>query len=235
MKTFILAVLIFTCNGLFGNSIKQSKEVLLLQSYHQGYKWSDDIRDAIVAKFSLHENIELNTLYMDTKRIDSQEYLNSLASLYKKQFKTRTFDLVMAADNAALDFVLKYHQEIFNGAPIVFLGINDFNTHFEIPPFSKNLITGVVEEVDIKSTIELIKQMHPNLRHLMVINDRSKTGLAVKSEFDAILPLVANDLDIDYVDDLDIVSLKKRVSALGSDSAILFLSLIHISEPTRPY
>ena len=113
MRGFIFWALLFTCNVVYGYNFNQSKEVLLLHSYHQGYKWSDDIRDAIATQFKPYENIELITLYMDTKRIDTSEYLNSLAKLYKKQFETRTFDLVLAADHADLDFALKYHFEIF--------------------------------------------------------------------------------------------------------------------------
>jgi len=223
MRVTIFWALLFTYSTLFANNSTQSKEVLLLQSYHQGYKWSDDIRDAIVTQFKSHENIELITLYMDTKRIDTQEYLESLAVLYKKQFEARTFDLVLAADNAALDFALNHHNDIFHKVPIVFLGINDFKTRFQIPPSSKNLTTGVVEEVDIQSTIDLIKKINPKIDHLLVINDRSETGLAIKNELDIVLPKVVKSLHVEYVDDLDIESLKNQVSRLGQNSAILFL------------
>ena len=225
MKSLLFWALFFTCNALLANNIIHPKEILLLQSYHQGYKWSDDIRDAITKEFKTYKNIELTTLYMDTKRIDDFDYLQTLASLYKKQFKQRSFDLVLAADNAAFDFALKYQEEIFHNVPMVFLGINDFKTRFQIPEKSRNLVTGVVEEVDIQSTIELIKQMRPQMKHLFIINDRSETGLAIKSELDTVLPQVANGFRVEYVDDLDIETLKKRVKNLNQDSVILFLLL----------
>jgi len=62
-----------------------AKEVLLLHSYHKGYKWSDDISKAIEKKFATQKNIELTTLYMNTKMVVGSSYFNKLANLYKQQ------------------------------------------------------------------------------------------------------------------------------------------------------
>ena len=95
---FILLFSILFFNFLFANS---SKEVLILHSYHKGYAWSDEISKAIEKTFSNYkkEEIEVTTIYMDTKRIDDYSYLNDLAKLYKKQFEGRVFDLVIVSDN----------------------------------------------------------------------------------------------------------------------------------------
>lgn len=220
-----LWALLFVSSALFGVSFNEPKEVLLLHSYHQGYKWSDDITDAIALEFASYDNIELTTFYMDTKRINSDEYIKLLAKLYEKKLEFKKYDLVLVADNMALDFALKYHEKIFKSSPIVFLGINDFKTQFTIPAHSKDKVTGVVEEVDIKSTIKLMRQMILNLDHILIINDRSETARAVKNELDRILSDFQKDLYIEYVDDLDIASLKKRVGSLKKNSAILFLLL----------
>lgn len=71
MKYFLLfSILLF--NFLFAST---SKEVLLIHSYHKGYIWSDDISKTIEENFAGHKNIELTTVYMDTKRIDDSLYL----------------------------------------------------------------------------------------------------------------------------------------------------------------
>ena len=77
MKKFLLFSLLFiTC--LYAN---KPKEVLLLHSYHKGYVWSDDISKTIEKNFSKFNNIELTTVYMDTKRvadpINLQTFINN--------------------------------------------------------------------------------------------------------------------------------------------------------------
>lgn len=213
---------LLTCSASL--SASTSHEVLLLHSYHKGYKWSDDISLAIHESFSQRENIEVMSLYMDTKRIDTPAYLEALVRLYKEQFSQRTFDLVMAVDNAALDFALTHQQDIFHDVPIVFLGINDF--HPTLLREASKKVTGVVEEVDIESTIELMLAMNSDLKHIFVLNDQSETGLAVRNELEKVIPRYRHKLEFEYVDNLDIAAIKHRVQGLNvEDTAILFLLL----------
>ena len=95
MKYFLLFSILFF-NFLQANELK---EVLLIHSYHKGYIWTDDISKTIEKNFSSDKNIELTTVYMDTKRIDDPSYLANLAKLYKQQFTNRTFDLIIISDN----------------------------------------------------------------------------------------------------------------------------------------
>ena len=105
----------------------QNKEVLLIHSYHKGYAWTDDISSAIEKSFKEHKNIELTTVYMDSKRIDDSIYLDNLAKLYKQQFSNRPFDLIIISDNNAFDFISKYYEYLFKDTPVLFCGINDYN------------------------------------------------------------------------------------------------------------
>ncbi len=86
-----LCILLLFTTFLFAN---KTKEVLLLHSYHKGYKWSDDISLAIEKNFAPHKNINLTTVFMDTKKIATPTYLNKLADLYKEQFIKRKVPLL---------------------------------------------------------------------------------------------------------------------------------------------
>jgi len=57
------------------------KRVLILHSYHQGYKWTDDIHQGIVDILNKEENIELCIEYMDLIRNQSDETLVKLEEL----------------------------------------------------------------------------------------------------------------------------------------------------------
>ncbi len=202
-----------------------NKEVLLLHSYHKGYTWSDDISKAIEVNFSSFKDVELTTLYMDTKRVGSGTYLNKLANLYKEQLSNRKFDLVIASDNSAFDFAIKYHSYLFKNLPILFCGLNNFDKTIYNKDFLSKYVTGVVEQVDLEKNFKLILSLQPDLKNLVIINDRSKTGLAIKKDLKPIIEKYSKRISINYIDDIDIKSLKKKVSKLDSKSAILFVLL----------
>ena len=219
MKKFLLFSLLFI-TYLFANN---TKEVLLLHSYHKGYIWSDDISKTIEKQFAKHKDIELTTVYMDTKRVADPVYLDKLANLYKEQFKKRDFDLVIASDNNAFDFVIRYHEYLFKELPVLFCGINNFDKALLDENNMKKYMTGVVEQVDLEKNFELIQKLHPNLERLLIINDRSKTGLAVKRDLRNIIKKYETKFDIEYIDKMEIETLKKKVSNLGKNDVILFV------------
>ena len=224
MKFFLLFSILFL-NLLFANS---SKEVLILHSYHKGYSWSDDISKAIEKTFSDYkkEEIELTTVYMDTKRIDNSAYLNSLAKLYKQQFEGRNFDLIIVSDNTAFDFMIKYHEYLFKETPVLFCGINNFDKVLLEENNLKNYMTGVAEDVDLEKNFELISKLHPKLKNLLIINDTSNTGYAVKRDLRPIIEKYKSKFNIEYTDDLEINNLRQKVSNLDKENSVILFVLL---------
>ena len=223
MKYILLFSILFF-NFLFANNT--SKEVLLIHSYHKGYIWSDDISKSIENQFKNHNNIELSTIYMDTKMIDDSIYLNNLAKLYKQQFEGRKFDLIIVSDNNAFDFVIKYHEYLFKDLPVLFCGINNFDKALLDENNMKRYMTGVVEQVDLEKNFELISKLHPNLKNLLIINDTSTTGYAVKRDLNPIIDKYNKKFNIQYVDNLEINNLKEKVSTLDKKNSVILFVLL---------
>ena len=222
---FILLFSILFFNFLFANS---SKEVLILHSYHKGYTWTDEISKTIEKTFSTYkkEEIEVTTVYMDTKRIDNAAYLNSLAKLYTQQFEGRTFDLIIASDNTAFDFMIKYHEYLFKDTPVLFCGINNFDKVLLEENSMKNYMSGVAEDVDLEKNFELISKLHPKLKNLLIINDTSITGYAVKRDLRPIIEKYKNKFNIEYTDNLEINNLKEKVSNLDKENSVILFVLL---------
>ncbi|MFT7003606.1 MAG: PAS domain S-box-containing protein [Sulfurimonas sp.] len=210
---------------IFSVFASNQKDVLLLHSYHKGYKWTDDITKSIENKFLTYKDIDLTTIYMDTKRVNNIEYLNSLENLYKEQFKKRKFDLIIVSDNAAYEFIVNNYKGLFENTPVLFCGVNSFNKSFLKNKAIENHISGVVEQVDIEKNFQLIKKLHPTLKKLVIINDKSKTALEIRNDLIPIIDKYKDTMNIEYIDDMDIRDIQKKVANLDRNSVILFLLL----------
>merc|ERR1711879_909718 len=129
----------------------------------------------------------LTTLYMDTKRVVGPIYFDKLASLYKEQLSHRNFDLVIVSDNNAFEFAIRYHEYLFKDLPVLFTGINNFDKALLDENFMTHYMSGVVEQVDLEKNFKLILNLQPKLKKLVIINDRSKTGYAMKRDLRPII------------------------------------------------
>ncbi len=173
--------------------------------------------------FAPYPNIELTTLYMDTKRVVGPIYFQKLANLYKEQLASRNFDLVIVSDNNAFEFMVRYHETLFNNIPVLFCGINNFDKALLDENNMKSYTSGVVEQVDIEKNFRLISQLQPKVKKLLILNDQSKTGYAVKRDLNPVIEKYKNRFEVEYVDNMDIDMLEDKVSKLKDDTAILFL------------
>jgi len=214
---FFLFIILLTNSSLF------AKEVLLLHSYHKGYAWSDGISQGIEDTLFPYQDIELSTIYMDTKRITTKQYLDKLALLYKEKFSQRAFDLIIVSDNNAFDFAIKHKESLFKNIPILFCGINNFNQKYFYENNLQKEMTGILEDVDLAKNFELITKLHPKMKKLLILNDTSKTGLALKKDLQPIIQNYTPQLEIEYIDNMNINEIEKKVSLLDSNTIILFL------------
>jgi len=172
-------------DGLFAQENK-IKNVLILNSYHQGFQWNDNLVKGIKAVLKPTDNINLHIESMDTKRIYTPEHLKNLLNLYQHKFRNIEFDLIITSDNNAFNFIRKHRNLLFPQAPVVFFGVNDFKDE-DIKGL--DWITGMAETMDIKGTIDTALKLHPKANTIYVINDYTPTGIAMKK---SIIELLKN-------------------------------------------
>ena len=219
MKFLLFFILSITT--LFANN---PKEILLLHSYNNGLKWTDGITQGAKEVLDKYPDYELTVEYMDSKKIDSQEYFDILMSLYEKKFSNRKYEVIIAADNYAYEFVLKNHKKLFDKSSVVFTGVENFDKNF-IPLDLKKYVTGVVEYKDIKKNIELIKKTITDLNTLYIISDDTFSSLAIKNQILDDSRDFKKDIKIVFDNQIDINTILNKVNALPKNSAVLFTSL----------
>ncbi len=206
------------------HSLVYAKDILLLHSYHKGYEWSDAISKAVEDSFQ-DTQVEITTEYMDTKRVYNKAYIDKLLELYQAQYSNRKFDLIIASDNNALEFLNSNHNKIFQDTPIVFCGINNFSDLWFENLNIRNRTTGVIEAVDIEKNLELILKLHPKLSKLLVINDTTTTGNSMKKEFFEAIKKYQDKIRFEYIDQFKMEELQQNLKQLDKNSVILFMLL----------
>ena len=191
--------------------------MLYLNSYHNGYKWSDGLLEGVRTVLNQSRfKVDLQIEYMDAKKFNYQLISKNLLALYKEKFKNETFDAIVISDNDALTFINQYRQELFPGVPVVFCGINDLQ---ETDTAAGN-ITGVVESFDFLATIEIAQKLHPEKDHLVILIDNSSAGVTIRHQMERIIESHQTGLKIDFWIQLSLEEAQQRVQQLPKDTFI---------------
>ena len=200
-----------------------SKEVLIINSYHKGFQWSDDVLSGMEKIFYDHSEITTNILYMDSKRISSEAYYAKLRELYKLQLKNHRYDLIIAVDKFAYDFLIKYYHELFTNEPILFTGLEQFAEAEVHAQGLGDRIYGVLEKRAISETIPMISAMMPNLKKLTIINDASANGDDSEPFIQEAMKGQGGKFDIEYIRKSTLEELENHFSQPHRDEAIFFI------------
>ncbi len=145
-------------------SAKQ-KRLLYVNSYHKGYRWSDDIEKGLLKALKLkalpdgsfdtsQSKVEIKIFMMDTKLNTSEEFKKQAALSAKEIIDEWQPDIVVASDDNAAKYLLEpYYKK--SEIPVVFNGLNWDASGYGFP--TKN-ITGMVEVAPVLETVEILRQ-----------------------------------------------------------------------------
>lgn len=128
------------------------KKVLFIDSYHQGYPWSDGIQ-AGVERTLKDSGVDLKVIHMDTKRNKGDAFMNEAAIKAKAVIESFKPDVVIAGDDNASKYLI---QPFYKDAalPFVFCGVNWDATNYGYP--YKN-VTGMVEVAGAKELVGILQ------------------------------------------------------------------------------
>jgi ABC-type uncharacterized transport system substrate-binding protein len=181
-----LFLLLWACLLVLGTeahaaAVATPKRILILNSYHHGYKGSDDIvegfTETVAKSFPDNETI---IEYLDTKHYSGKEFDRKILELLRFKYQGRHFDLVFSTDDYAFDVVEQHREELFGTIPVVFCGTNSFDSSRLA---GKRGIVGIDERPSFRDTLEVIFKIHPACKNVVVIRDDSLTGRLNGAEF----------------------------------------------------
>ncbi|MEQ1862953.1 MAG: ATP-binding protein, partial [Chthoniobacteraceae bacterium] len=121
--------------------------------------------------------------YLDWQTSSGPDYEEKLATYYATKFAKRGVRVVIAAENAAVEFLLRRRDTLFPGAQAVMCGIPRFDER-KRQPWS----TGVLETSDPDGTFALALRLQPDLQRFIIIDDSSGAGATAKRMIEAAHP-----------------------------------------------
>ncbi|MDF7826830.1 ABC transporter substrate binding protein [Pontiellaceae bacterium B12227] len=215
--------------GVFTPVRADTRRVLVLNSFHEGYHWTDRIMQGVMSGLGDEDNVEVFVNYMDAKRCSDDSYYEHLAHLYFHKYTRLSFDAIISTDDPALDFLLAKREELFPGVPVVFCGINDFHPERII---KQTGITGVHEDNDIPGTVELMLRLHPRTTDIMVISDATVSGDYLRKKIERAESGFTGKVKFNYLTNLSLPELKEKLVHLSPTSLVLWSIYLRTPEGT---
>ena len=172
----------FAAGGLTAAQTHARKNVLMLNSYHAGYEWTDDLLRGVKSEFrGAPYEIELWVEYMDVKRhLKDRAGDKLLGDILRDKFAPVAPDVVISTDDAALQFLIGEHGRLFPRTPVVFCGVND-------PALAaradRRRFTGILEVFGSEPILDIALGHHPNTKYVYVVSDNSETGLTQRRTY----------------------------------------------------
>jgi len=196
--------------------------VLFISSYSYGW---DTVQLQIEGFIEgLAPGIAVDYEFMDTKRLDIEVAQQMLYERLKYILSVvPPYDVIVVGDDAALKFAVDYREELFDGIPIVFEGINNVQYARQLAE-QDPLVTGVVEELSLEKNIDLVLRLLPETQRIIAILDDSLTGQAERENFysvqDAFPDLTFGEINVSECTTAD---LRARLWQQGNGSVLFFI------------
>ena len=203
-----------------------NKRIVLLYTHRVvspvNSEWYQGIMAELKAAFP--EPIDVDIEYLELLRNDDSEYEQKWIDLLRTKYARKPPDLVIPIYISAIEFVLEHREKIFPGAPVVFCSAT--------PSLADSIrklpgTTGTVFEIDFDGTRELIKQILPSVKKLVVITGATREKLDLRSALGVGLLFsvyFAQAFEVDVWDGRPLNEMKERIAKLESDTAVLMLT-----------
>jgi signal transduction histidine kinase/CheY-like chemotaxis protein len=194
--------------------------VLFLSAYSPD--WSETAMQMQGLQDALGNDVSQQFVFMDTKHAGFEEAEQYTCAHLKTLCSETRFDAVVAGDDAALHFAMKYRAAFFENVPIVFMGVNSAETARAAAALP--YVTGTIEALPLEQTLRLASALRPNATRVLSISDGTESGKAVLSQLKdaegAFPELSFEALDSSRLSRDEIAA---RLSACGDDTILLYL------------
>ena len=168
------------------------------------------------------QSIDYDSESFDPPVPASLDYGFAFTDLLRQKYRDRKFDILIAVQTAALDFVLKHRAELWPKAAVVFLGVpNDIIRQRHLG----QRVTGIAGAIDFAGTLLLAFRLQPNARRVVVVSGVTPTEQSWVSLVRRALRPFEDHVQLTYLTQHTVSEILTTVSSLPKDSIVLYVSM----------
>jgi signal transduction histidine kinase len=164
----------------------------------------------------LSQTVDYYAEYIDAPRIPTLQHERAFRDYLRAKYRNHRFDLVIAMQDVAWDFVRKYRSVLFPRTPIVF---SSRNRNVPRPVNS----TGVVSEINLRATLDFALTLQPETKQVFVVTGASSRDRVFENLARAQLRGFEPRVALTYLAGLPRTELDRRVAALPEASIVYYL------------
>ena len=210
--------------GAEKQAYSRMKKVLFISSYDPTAAYYQDQINGVLS-VSAQDGIEFDVLNMDTYKHHSDEDMKMCVERARQMMAETSYQGIITADDAALQFVRAEREELFSGLPVVFFGVNDHDAG--IKAAEDPLITGYLEPNNIEHVLKMAINLLDHPDKAVFIVDDSETSQAVEERITQLsLSQKYSSIDFEMLDfgGMTIQELEDQLSTYDSGTFIVFVS-----------
>jgi PAS domain S-box-containing protein len=196
------------------------KRVLVLYWYNKDFPWNIQFDQSfqITLQSAPQGTVESYSEYLESNRFPGENQSLLLRDYLKQKYADRTIDVVVATSDASLDFLLKYRDDLFPQAPVVFIGTRH--------PSKENLatgpgLTGIINLNTHRENLDLALSLHPGTKQVFIISGTLERDKRFETLARKELQGYENKVELVYFTDLSREELFAKAKGLPEDSIVL--------------
>lgn len=208
--------------SLSQSKVEQEKHVLVLNSYHRGFKCTDDTVASFLEtleNLSQEHKYAFYIEYLDWKKYPTQKNIENMYANLRYKYGSKPIDLIVATDDKALELAIDYREEQFKNIPIVFTGVSQDS--FKLLSDNQENITGVIENIDLEPTIQIAKLLNPDFNKIYTIHDFTESGIAMNKDVSSTVKSIDSSINCIALPPMAVDDIIASVKELPSDSIVL--------------
>ena len=157
--------------------------------------------------------------YLDLPRLAGPAYEQTLITYLSDKYAPRMPDLVIAAGDSALSFLLAHREQIFPDLALVHMGVmaTTVRAKAPLPPD----VVGVPYELNFAGTIEQALRWHPKARRVVVVTGTTPIDRGFESRLLELAPRFAARAPMEFLAGLPHAEVLKRLATLGDDAIVV--------------
>lgn len=162
--------------------------------------------------------------YLDAMRFVDESFRWQAVEYLRSKYAQRPIGVIVAVSPLALNFVLEHRNDLFPDTPIVFASVN--------VPRSREVsrlpnVTGVAVTRDLASTLDLALTLQPDTQAVFIPAGRTAQEQAWTDDARRSLQRYEGRVKIEFLTDLAIDELERRLAHLPAHSIVLWAGLMY--------